>query len=91
MPGGAFRIGGNQQGQAGWDLHRQAHALRRARHDERASEQADGAAHAVLVAEGGSVTWNWPDDGRDLGRPLWPVAWSATDLLTTGDLQRVKV
>jgi predicted RNA-binding Zn ribbon-like protein len=55
-----------------------------------AREYADGAAHAMLVA-GDGVAWRWPEDGRDLGRPLWPIAWSATDLLTAGDLQRVKV
>lgn len=26
-----------------------------------------------------------------LARPLWPIAWSATELLTTGDPSRVKV
>ena len=54
-------------------------------------EHADGAAHALLVADGDGVVWRWPEDGGDLARPLWPVAWSATELLTTGDLQRVKV
>ena len=52
---------------------------------------ADGAAHAALVASAARATWRWPEDGRDLGRPLWPIAWSATELLTTGDLQRVKI
>jgi predicted RNA-binding Zn ribbon-like protein len=56
-----------------------------------AREHADGAAHAALVPEDGSVAWRWPEEGRDLGRPLWPLAWSATELLTAGDLQRVKV
>lgn len=56
-----------------------------------AREYADGAAQAMLVAVDEGVAWRWPEDGRDLGRPLWPLAWSATELLTTGDLQRVKV
>lgn len=56
-----------------------------------AGEHADGAAHASLVARDAGVAWDWPEDGRNLGRPLWPLAWSATDLLTTGDLQRVKI
>jgi predicted RNA-binding Zn ribbon-like protein len=54
-------------------------------------EYADGAAHAVLAADEEGMAWRWPEDGQDLRRPLWPLAWSATDLLTTGDLQRVKV
>ena len=56
-----------------------------------AREYADGAAHATLVASAGGAAWRWPEDGRGLGRPLWPLAWSTTDLLTVGDLQRVKV
>lgn len=56
-----------------------------------AREYADGAAHAALVAGDEGVAWRWPEDGHRLGRPLWPLAWSATELLTTGDLQRVKV
>jgi predicted RNA-binding Zn ribbon-like protein len=56
-----------------------------------AREYADGAAHASLVASGEGVAWRWPEDGQNLARPIWPVAWSATELLTTGDLQRVKV
>jgi predicted RNA-binding Zn ribbon-like protein len=56
-----------------------------------AREYADGASHAALVADDQGVAWRWPEDGRILGRPLWTLAWSATDLLTAGDLQRVKV
>jgi predicted RNA-binding Zn ribbon-like protein len=56
-----------------------------------AREYADGATHAELVASDEGVVWRWPEDGGNLGRPLWPLAWSATDLLTTGDLQRLKV
>ena len=56
-----------------------------------AREHADGAAHAALAATDQGVEWRWPEDGQALGRPLWPVAWSAIEILTTGDLQRVKV
>lgn len=38
-------------------------------------------------------TWNWHDDGdeADLSYPLWPVARSAAELLTSPRLGRVKV
>lgn len=55
-----------------------------------AREHADGAAHATLIAEGQGFAWGWPAGVPDLARPLWPIAWSATTLLTTGDPQRVK-
>jgi predicted RNA-binding Zn ribbon-like protein len=56
-----------------------------------AREHADGSAAATLVAAAEGVRWCWPADGADLARPLWPIAWSAAELLTTGDLTRVKV
>ena len=34
--------------------------------------------------------WEWKD-GRDLARMLWPVAHAATGLLTSGDLDRLKL
>lgn len=38
--------------------------------------------------EGGFV-WRWPDE-TDLARMVWPVAHAATELLTSGRLDRVK-
>ncbi len=55
-----------------------------------AREHADGAAHAELVASDGGASWGWPEGEASLARPLWPVAWSATSLVTTGDVARVK-
>jgi len=34
--------------------------------------------------------WGWPGDGKDLAAMLWPVAWSAAQLLTSPDLRHVK-
>ena len=43
-----------------------------------------------LVRGEGAFAWEWKD-GRDLGGMLWPVAHSATGLLTAGDLGRLKL
>ena len=43
-----------------------------------------------LARSDGGFAWEW-EDGRDLARMLWPVAHSATELLTTGDLDRLKL
>jgi predicted RNA-binding Zn ribbon-like protein len=56
-----------------------------------AQEHAVGASAATLVAEEAGVGWCWPEDGENLARPLWHIAWSATDLATNRDLTRVKV
>ena len=41
------------------------------------------------MSEGGGFAWRWKrDDGLD--RILWPVAWSAAELLTEGPLARVR-
>jgi predicted RNA-binding Zn ribbon-like protein len=56
-----------------------------------AAEHADGAAHAALVPAGDHFLWSWDEHDSDLARPLWPIAWSATALLTTGDPRRIKV
>jgi predicted RNA-binding Zn ribbon-like protein len=45
--------------------------------------------HARLTRDGGCYGWVW-DDAPDLGRPLWPFAMSAVELLTTDRLNRVK-
>ena len=54
-------------------------------------EFADATAHASLVVSESGIVWDWPEDGPSLARPLWPVARSAVELLTTGDRQRIKV
>ncbi len=43
-----------------------------------------------LAQVGDGFAWEWKD-GRDLARMLWPVAHSATNLLTSGDLGRLKL
>ena len=43
-----------------------------------------------LVQGDGGFAWEW-NDGRDLARMLWPVAHAATGLLTSGDLDRLKL
>jgi predicted RNA-binding Zn ribbon-like protein len=50
----------------------------------------------VVPAEGGSYIWAWDRSGEEgsgspLERPLWPVARSAAELLTSSKLGRVKV
>jgi predicted RNA-binding Zn ribbon-like protein len=60
--------------------------------DLRALELAnlDALSHAGLGAAPGGYAWSWRDDPLELERPLWPVARSAVDLLTTGDLGRLR-
>ena len=43
-----------------------------------------------LVRGDRGFAWEWKD-GRDLAGMLWPVAHSATGLLTSGDLDRLKL
>lgn len=56
-----------------------------------AEEYATGAAHAALRPADDGFAWSWAAHDGDLARPLWPLAWSATELLTTGERRRVKV
>jgi predicted RNA-binding Zn ribbon-like protein len=53
-------------------------------------EYAAAVAHARLPPDGDAYAWSWEGTPDDLGRPLWPVARSAVELLTGGDLRRVK-
>jgi predicted RNA-binding Zn ribbon-like protein len=46
--------------------------------------------HAKLVRGERGFRWEWRD-GRDLAGMLWPVAHAATGLLTSGDLDRLKL
>jgi predicted RNA-binding Zn ribbon-like protein len=57
-----------------------------------AEEYAAGVAHAALVPiDDEHFGWSWVANATDLARPIWPLAWSATELLTTGDRRRVKI
>jgi predicted RNA-binding Zn ribbon-like protein len=51
---------------------------------------ASGAARSRLVYDRDGVGWSLPSDSDDLERPLWDVARSAADLLTSGEHDRIK-
>ncbi|MGH2470904.1 MAG: CGNR zinc finger domain-containing protein [Candidatus Limnocylindria bacterium] len=51
---------------------------------------AAGAARAQLVYDRDGVGWSLPSDEDELERPLWEIARSAADLLTSTDRERVK-
>ena len=52
---------------------------------------AAGAARSRLVYDRDGVGWSLPSDGEELERPLWDIARSAADLLTSAeDRDRVK-
>jgi len=49
------------------------------------------AAMRRLEARRGGFAWGWRTDAKDLERVVWPVAWSAGGLLTSGNLDRVRI
>ena len=51
---------------------------------------ASGAARSRLVYDRDGIGWSLPSDGDDLERPLWEVARSAADLLTSDERDRIK-
>jgi predicted RNA-binding Zn ribbon-like protein len=51
---------------------------------------AAGAARSQLVFDRNGVGWSLPSEGDDLERPLWAIARSAAELLTSPDRERVK-
>ncbi|OLC21324.1 MAG: hypothetical protein AUH33_01970 [Chloroflexi bacterium 13_1_40CM_68_21] len=51
---------------------------------------AAGSARSRLVYDRDGVGWSLPSDEEDLDRPLWEIARSAADLLTSGERDRVK-
>jgi predicted RNA-binding Zn ribbon-like protein len=51
---------------------------------------AAGAARSRLVYDKDGVGWSLPGDSEELERPLWDIARSAADLLTSGDHDRIK-
>lgn len=46
--------------------------------------------HERLTSSTGVFVWNWEEEPDALDRVLWPVAKSAAELLTSGDLARVR-
>jgi predicted RNA-binding Zn ribbon-like protein len=50
----------------------------------------DALSHAALEENEEQFTWTWSDRPDALDAILWPVARSAVELLTQGDLRRVK-
>ena len=51
---------------------------------------AAGAARSRLVYDRAGVGWSLPSDSDELERPLWDIARSAADLLTSGEHDRIK-
>jgi predicted RNA-binding Zn ribbon-like protein len=51
---------------------------------------ASGAARSRLVYDRDGIGWSLPSDRDDLERPLWEVARSAADLLTSDERDRIK-
>ena len=51
---------------------------------------ASGAARSRLVYDRDGFGWSFASDGDELERPLWEIARSAVDLLTSGERDRVK-
>jgi predicted RNA-binding Zn ribbon-like protein len=46
-------------------------------------------ARARVTPEAGGFRWEWPQDAPDLDAMLWPIAWSAAELLRAPELRRV--
>ncbi len=47
-------------------------------------------AHIRLAAAPGGFGWDWEQAGPRLDQVLWPVSWSAADLLVQGPLERIR-
>ena len=54
------------------------------------AEVARAGAHARVVRAEDGFAWGWNGDGPALDRPLWPVARSAAELLTSPELPLVR-
>ena len=50
---------------------------------------AEAMGHARLAPVGKHFHWDWERDPSALDRMLWPIAWSAAELLTAEELHRV--
>jgi predicted RNA-binding Zn ribbon-like protein len=55
------------------------------------SEHLAAVYHSLLVKQGDRFVWQWEEGNRALDQVLWPIAQSATTLLTSEDLERIKV
>lgn len=53
-------------------------------------EYAEALTNARLTPSGTRYAWSWDHRSQELGRPLWLVAESAAQLLTEGELGRIK-
>ena len=53
-------------------------------------ELAGAMAHFRVTWSPHGFTWGWEDTRPGLDRVLWPVAWSAADLLVRGPLERIR-
>jgi predicted RNA-binding Zn ribbon-like protein len=53
-------------------------------------ELAAALAHRCLISSEAGFDLAWSSDGDELSEPLWPVALSAAELLTSGSVARVK-
>jgi predicted RNA-binding Zn ribbon-like protein len=52
---------------------------------------ADAQAHVQIVPKEGGFIWDWAGNAGELDRMLWPVVRSAADLLTSEELDDVRV
>lgn len=46
--------------------------------------------HQSLVSTGNKLVWKWDDSDEALDRVLWPLALSGAELLSSGDLSRLR-
>ncbi len=52
---------------------------------------AEAASRRRVTHQRGTFTWSWePDDPADLDRLRWMAAWSAAELLTSAEVDRVR-
>ncbi|MGH2560333.1 MAG: CGNR zinc finger domain-containing protein [Thermomicrobiales bacterium] len=78
-------------------LYRVFHAIALSRDPERTDldylqrAYADAMSMATLTRGEEGFAWDWQPGGPHLDQLLWPIAHSAIDLLTTGNLHRIKV
>ena len=54
------------------------------------AEAARANGHACIVRADAGFAWGWDEDGPSLDRPLWPIARSAAELLTSSELPLVR-
>jgi predicted RNA-binding Zn ribbon-like protein len=54
------------------------------------AELTSAMAHIRVTWTPQGFTWGWRDTGSGLGQVLWPVTWSAADLLVHGPLDRLR-